>query len=81
MQWEPKPSRMMLLKMTDGQTEVQGMEYRPIAALTGDLQPGFKVMFYFNSSPPLFSPTPPNPNKALLHPPPSPPPSQKKKKI
>ena len=51
MQWEPKPSRMMLLKMTDGQTEIQGMEYQPIAALGGNLQPGFKVIFTPNSLP------------------------------
>ncbi|KAL8566946.1 hypothetical protein ACOMHN_059746 [Nucella lapillus] len=44
--WEPKPSRMMLLRMTDGQTEVQGMEYRPIPALTSGLQPGFKVVVH-----------------------------------
>ncbi|KAK7108077.1 hypothetical protein V1264_015877 [Littorina saxatilis] len=42
--WEPKASRMMLLKMTDGQTEVQGMEYRPIPSITANLQPGFKVV-------------------------------------
>ncbi|KAK7497241.1 hypothetical protein BaRGS_00011535, partial [Batillaria attramentaria] len=42
--WEPKPSRMMLLKMTDGQTEVTGMEYRPIPDLNANLHPGFKVV-------------------------------------
>ncbi|XP_076445146.1 uncharacterized protein LOC143283032 [Babylonia areolata] len=44
--WEPKPSRMLLLKMTDGHTELQGMEYRPIPALNASLQPGFKVVIH-----------------------------------
>ena len=85
MQWEPKPSRMMLLKMTDGQTEIQGMEYRPIAALGGNLQPGFKVIFTPTSPPhPCFQQSQPQQASSLQlfssisqqHPasPPSPPP-------
>jgi hypothetical protein len=39
---------MMLLQMTDGTTSVQGMEYRQIQALSGALQPGFKVSLYLS---------------------------------
>ena len=42
-QWEAKPSRMMLMTLTDGEVEVKGMEYKPIPALSPDTTPGTKV--------------------------------------
>ncbi|XP_069173238.1 recQ-mediated genome instability protein 1 [Procambarus clarkii] len=42
--WEPKPSRMLMLQMTDGTSVVQGMEYRLIPSLNANLKPGLKVM-------------------------------------
>ena len=32
-----------MLKLTDGITDVQGMEYRPIPILSGQIKPGAKV--------------------------------------
>jgi len=34
---------MLMLKLTDGAVEVQGMEYQPIAALNANVSPGTKV--------------------------------------
>lgn len=42
--WEPKPTRMMMLTMTDGDITVQGMEYKPISCLSGQMKPGCKVL-------------------------------------
>ncbi|KAK3097200.1 hypothetical protein FSP39_007388 [Pinctada imbricata] len=42
--WEPKPTRMLMLKLTDGVTEVQGMEYRQILCLNEKIKPGTKVL-------------------------------------
>lgn len=42
--WEPKPTRMMMLTMTDGDVTVQGMEYKPISCLSGQMKPGCKVL-------------------------------------
>ncbi|XP_042208612.1 recQ-mediated genome instability protein 1-like [Homarus americanus] len=42
--WEPKPSRMLMLQMTDGTREVQGMEYHSIPNLNVNLKPGTKVL-------------------------------------
>ncbi|XP_052779446.1 recQ-mediated genome instability protein 1-like [Mya arenaria] len=42
--WEQKPSRMLMLKLTDGHTSVQGMEYRPISALSPQTPPGAKIL-------------------------------------
>ena len=35
---------MLLLKLTDGVTDVQGMEYQPIPQLSVDTPPGTKVV-------------------------------------
>lgn len=43
-QWEQKPSRMLMMKLTDGLHTVQGMEYRPIACLSPQVPPGSKVV-------------------------------------
>lgn len=42
--WEPKPTRMLLMQMTDGTSMVQGMEYRSIPLLTLNIKPGSKVL-------------------------------------
>ncbi|KAB7500104.1 RecQ-mediated genome instability protein 1 [Armadillidium nasatum] len=42
--WEPKPSRMLLLQLTDGTTVVQGMEYKPINSLSLAMKPGVKIL-------------------------------------
>ncbi|XP_058928277.1 recQ-mediated genome instability protein 1 isoform X3 [Kogia breviceps] len=38
--WEAKPSRMLMLQLTDGIVQIQGMEYQSIPALHSDLPPG-----------------------------------------
>ncbi|XP_060085576.1 recQ-mediated genome instability protein 1-like isoform X2 [Ylistrum balloti] len=42
--WEPKPSQMLMLNLTDGTSNVKGMEYRPLTCLNANLQPGTKVI-------------------------------------
>ncbi|XP_048258382.1 uncharacterized protein LOC124141421 [Haliotis rufescens] len=42
--WEPKPTRMIVLKLTDGVSDVKGMEYKPVAALTPFITPGTKML-------------------------------------
>ncbi|XP_077605668.1 recQ-mediated genome instability protein 1 isoform X2 [Crocuta crocuta] len=37
--WEAKPSRMLMLQLTDGVVQMQGMEYQSIPALHSDLPP------------------------------------------
>uniref|UniRef100_A0A8C6W1U1 RecQ-mediated genome instability protein 1 n=1 Tax=Nannospalax galili TaxID=1026970 RepID=A0A8C6W1U1_NANGA len=44
--WEAKSSRMLMLYLTDGIVQVQGMEYQSIPALHADLPPGTKVLIY-----------------------------------
>lgn len=44
--WEAKPSRMLMLQLTDGIVQVQGMEYQPIPALHSNLPPGTKILIY-----------------------------------
>ncbi|XP_037014492.2 recQ-mediated genome instability protein 1 [Artibeus jamaicensis] len=44
--WEAKPSRMLMLQLTDGIVQVQGMEYQPIPALHNNLPPGTKILIY-----------------------------------
>lgn len=48
--WEAKPSRMLMLQLTDGVVHIQGMEYQPIPALHSDLPPGTKILIYGNIS-------------------------------
>lgn len=48
--WEPKPSRMLSLQLTDGTTVVQGMEYKPINSLSLSMKPGVKVNDVFISN-------------------------------
>ncbi|XP_062854691.1 recQ-mediated genome instability protein 1 [Trichomycterus rosablanca] len=41
--WEAKPTRMLMLQLTDGVQNLEGMEYRPIPALNANLPPGTKL--------------------------------------
>ncbi|KAM4807980.1 recQ-mediated genome instability protein 1 [Rhinophrynus dorsalis] len=42
--WEAKPTRMLMLQLTDGIQHIQGMEYRPIPAFHASLSPGTKLL-------------------------------------
>ncbi|XP_036042717.1 recQ-mediated genome instability protein 1 isoform X2 [Onychomys torridus] len=44
--WEARPSRMLMLQLTDGVTQIQGMEYQSIPALHGGLPPGTKILVH-----------------------------------
>lgn len=48
--WEAKPSRMLMLQLTDGVVQVQGMEYQSVPALHSDLSPGTKILIHGNIS-------------------------------
>ncbi|KTG45362.1 hypothetical protein cypCar_00005581 [Cyprinus carpio] len=41
--WEAKPTRMLMLQLTDGVQSLEGMEYRPIPTLSTNLPPGTKL--------------------------------------
>ncbi|XP_067424926.1 recQ-mediated genome instability protein 1 isoform X2 [Emydura macquarii macquarii] len=42
--WEAKPTRMLMLQLTDGIHQIQGMEYQPVSVLHSNLSPGTKIM-------------------------------------
>lgn len=42
--WEAKPTRMLMLKLTDGINHIQGMEYHSVPVLHSSLPPGTKIM-------------------------------------
>ncbi|MFT7811857.1 recQ-mediated genome instability protein 1 [Arapaima gigas] len=42
--WEAKPTRMLLLQLTDGVQNLEGMEYEPISSLNTSLRPGTKIL-------------------------------------
>ncbi|XP_007528443.1 recQ-mediated genome instability protein 1 [Erinaceus europaeus] len=48
--WEARPSRMLMLQLTDGIVQMQGMEYQSIPVLHSDLPPGTKILIYGNIS-------------------------------
>ena len=48
LQNEVKNTRMLLLELTDGVTEIYGMEYRPITKLSTRTLPGTKVQDTIN---------------------------------
>ncbi|XP_051689713.1 recQ-mediated genome instability protein 1 [Oryctolagus cuniculus] len=48
--WEAKPSRMLMLQLTDGIVQMQGMEYQTIPALHSNLSPGTKILIHGNIS-------------------------------
>ncbi|XP_015508895.1 recQ-mediated genome instability protein 1 [Parus major] len=41
--WEAKPTRMLILQLTDGIHQIQGMEYQPVPVLCSNLPPGTKI--------------------------------------
>ncbi|KAM6364056.1 recQ-mediated genome instability protein 1 isoform 1-T2 [Pluvialis apricaria] len=41
--WEAKPTRMLMLQLTDGIHQIQGMEYQPVPVLHNNLPPGTKI--------------------------------------
>ncbi|XP_051498193.1 recQ-mediated genome instability protein 1 [Apus apus] len=41
--WEAKPTRMLVLELTDGIHRIQGMEYQPVPVLHSNLPPGTKI--------------------------------------
>ncbi|XP_059825789.1 recQ-mediated genome instability protein 1 [Hypanus sabinus] len=46
--WEAKPTRMLMLQLTDGVQGLQAMEYQPITALHCNLSPGTKILLLGN---------------------------------
>ncbi|XP_040272959.1 recQ-mediated genome instability protein 1 [Bufo bufo] len=42
--WESKPSRMLMLQLTDGVQNIQGMEYQTVPVLHAGLPPGTKIL-------------------------------------
>ncbi|NXK14234.1 RMI1 protein, partial [Herpetotheres cachinnans] len=41
--WEAKPTRVLMLQLTDGIHQIQGMEYQPVPVLHSNLPPGTKI--------------------------------------
>ncbi|XP_072289592.1 recQ-mediated genome instability protein 1 isoform X2 [Eucyclogobius newberryi] len=41
--WESRPTRVLLLQVTDGVQNMEAMEYQPISALSASLRPGVKL--------------------------------------
>ncbi|NXN96486.1 RMI1 protein, partial [Rhinopomastus cyanomelas] len=46
--WETKPTRMLMLQLTDGIYQIQGMEYQPVPILHSNLPPGTKITIQGN---------------------------------
>lgn len=46
--WEAKPTRMLMLQLTDGIHQIQGMEYQPVPVLHSNLPPGTKITVHGN---------------------------------
>ncbi|NWY42666.1 RMI1 protein, partial [Sylvia atricapilla] len=46
--WEAKPTRMLMLQLTDGIHQIQGMEYQPVPVLCSSLPPGTKISVHGN---------------------------------
>ncbi|KAM9096910.1 recQ-mediated genome instability protein 1 [Sarcophilus harrisii] len=44
--WEANPTRMLMLQITDGVRQIQGMEYQPIPALHQAILPGTKILIH-----------------------------------
>ena len=45
---EAKPTRMLLLQLTDGSVEIGAMEYHMIPSLSAEIPPGIKVCTVYN---------------------------------
>ncbi|NWS62430.1 RMI1 protein, partial [Chunga burmeisteri] len=48
--WEAKPTRMLMLQLTDGIHQIQGMEYQPVPVLCSNLPPGTKITVQGNTA-------------------------------
>ncbi|NXD74172.1 RMI1 protein, partial [Eolophus roseicapillus] len=48
--WEAKPTRMLMLQLTDGIHQIQGMEYQPVPVLHSNLPPGTKITVQGNTA-------------------------------
>ncbi|NXU28704.1 RMI1 protein, partial [Thalassarche chlororhynchos] len=48
--WEAKPTRMLMLQLTDGIHQIQGMEYQPVPVLHCNLPPGTKITVQGNTA-------------------------------
>ncbi|NWY76946.1 RMI1 protein, partial [Erithacus rubecula] len=48
--WEAKPTRMLMLQLTDGINHIQGMEYQPVPILCSNLPPGTKITVQGNTA-------------------------------
>ncbi|NXQ15881.1 RMI1 protein, partial [Peucedramus taeniatus] len=46
--WEAKPTRMLMLQLTDGINQIQGVEYQPVPVLCSNLPPGTKITLQGN---------------------------------
>ncbi|NWH83428.1 RMI1 protein, partial [Aegithalos caudatus] len=46
--WEAKPTRMLMLQLTDGIHQIQGIEYQPVPVLCSNLPPGTKITIQGN---------------------------------
>ncbi|XP_006135935.2 recQ-mediated genome instability protein 1 [Pelodiscus sinensis] len=46
--WEAKPTRMLMMQLTDGIHQIQGMEYQPVPVLNSNLPPGTKITIQGN---------------------------------
>lgn len=44
--WEARPTRMLMMQLTDGIQHIQGMEYLPIPVLHSRLLPGTKILIH-----------------------------------
>lgn len=42
--FEPKPTRLLMMEITDGHQKLQAMEYKPISTLTTETPPGTKIL-------------------------------------
>ncbi|KAG9486824.1 hypothetical protein GDO78_006947 [Eleutherodactylus coqui] len=42
--WESKPTRMLMMQLTDGIQNIQGMEYQSVPVLHAELPPGTKIL-------------------------------------
>ncbi|XP_074851272.1 recQ-mediated genome instability protein 1 [Carettochelys insculpta] len=46
--WEAKPTRLLMIQLTDGVHQIQGMEYQPVPVLHSNLPPGTKITIQGN---------------------------------
>ncbi|XP_078531935.1 recQ-mediated genome instability protein 1 [Lissotriton helveticus] len=46
--WEARPTRMLMLQLTDGIQQIQGMEYQPVPVLHSNITPGTKMCLQGN---------------------------------